>query len=103
MRLTVRRGRRIITAKVPTIPLAKRNWNFINEYNGNQTGYKEWGNDIAYIYAPQIWRGNMDTIKQFIRRKKAVIFGPQLFDFPVELLLICFERGQFAILLNVFL
>jgi carboxyl-terminal processing protease len=73
-RLRIKRGRKVFTAKVRCILNSEKNWGDINNYTANNTGYKTIGNSIAYVYAMQVWGGNMDTIKALIRSKKAVIF-----------------------------
>jgi hypothetical protein len=54
--------------------VSQRNWQYINNYTANETGYKTIGDSIAYIYTMQIWDKNVDTILSLIRSKKAVIF-----------------------------
>jgi carboxyl-terminal processing protease len=73
-RLEIKRGRQIIIVKVKCIMASKRDWGDLTNYTSNETGYKTVGNSIAYVYAWQMWKGNMDTIKELIKSKKAVIF-----------------------------
>lgn len=72
--LQVKRNDKILTLKIKCIPAAKRNWGDLNDYTYNDKGYKTIGNSIAYVYASQIWHGDLDTIKALIKRSKAVIF-----------------------------
>jgi len=72
--LKIKRGDKILTVKVKCIPAAKRDWRDLTDYTFNNTGYKTIGNSIAYVYASQIWHGDIDTIKALIKRSKAVIF-----------------------------
>jgi len=73
-KLKIKRGVRIMDVKVKCILPSQRDWRDLTEYQSNATGYKTVGNSIAYVYAAQIWSGNLDTIKNLIRSKKAVIF-----------------------------
>ncbi len=72
--VTLRRGSKVLTTRVETMLKSSRNWQYINDYTANQTGYKTIGNSIAYIYTMQIWEKNLDSIKALISSKKAVIF-----------------------------
>ena len=72
--LKIKRGKQILTVKVKCMATANRSWQDLTGYTYNNTGYKLVGNSIAYIYAAQIWHGNIDTIKSLIKRCKAVIF-----------------------------
>lgn len=74
LKLKIKRGNEIFTKKVKCILTAEKNWGDISNYTHNETGYKTVGNSIAYIYAMQIWKGNIDTIKALIKSRKAVIF-----------------------------
>lgn len=73
-KLKIKRGRKVFTAIVKNIPMSEKKWVDINNYTANQTGYKIIGNSIVYVYAMQVWKGNMDTIKSLIKTHKAVIF-----------------------------
>jgi carboxyl-terminal processing protease len=72
--LEIKRGNQIFTARVKCILASKRDWRYLNDYTANKTGYKAIGNSITYVYAWQMWHGNMDTIKALIKSRKAVIF-----------------------------
>lgn len=72
--LKVKRGYKTLTVKVKCMLATKRDWRDLTGYTYNNTGYKTVGNSIAYVYAAQIWHGNIDTIKSLIKRSKAVIF-----------------------------
>jgi carboxyl-terminal processing protease len=72
--LKIKRGNKTFTVKVKCMPTSEKNWGDICNYTANNTGYKVMGNSIAYVYAMQVWLGNMDTIKALIKSKKAVIF-----------------------------
>jgi carboxyl-terminal processing protease len=72
--LKIKRGSETFAANVKCILQVKKLYGGIDNYTANETGYKSVGNSIAYIYAMQIWAGNMDTIKALIKSKKAVIF-----------------------------
>ena len=72
--ITLRRGSKVFSTKIRTILKSDRDWQYINDYTMNETGYKTMGNSIAYIYTMQIWDKNVDSIKALIRSKKAVIF-----------------------------
>lgn len=73
-KLKIRRGNQVTEVKVKCILPSQRDWRDLTEYQSNATGYKTIGNSIAYVYAAQIWSGNLDTIKNLIKSKKAVIF-----------------------------
>jgi len=73
-KLEIKRGRQIFTVKVQCILASEKKWGDIQNYTANNTGYKTIGNSIAYVYAMQVWKGNMDTIKSLIKSHKAVIF-----------------------------
>ncbi|NRF40232.1 S41 family peptidase [Pedobacter foliorum] len=73
-RIRAKRGSQIIEVKIKCILSSKRDWEELTNYTNNETGYKSIGNSIAYVYAWQMWKGNMDTIKALIKSKKAVIF-----------------------------
>jgi carboxyl-terminal processing protease len=73
-KLKIKRGRQIFTVKVKCILTSQKNWGDIQNYTANKTGYKTIGNSIAYVYAMQVWKGNMDTVKSLIKSHKAVIF-----------------------------
>lgn len=72
--LKIKRGNRIFTTSTACILTSERNWGALSNYTSNETGYKSIGNSIAYIYAMQIWDGNLDSINALIKRKSAVIF-----------------------------
>jgi C-terminal processing protease CtpA/Prc len=72
--LKIKRGDEILTLKVKCMLAAKRDWRYLTNYTYNDKGYKKVGNSIAYVYAAQIWHGNLDTIKALIKKSKAVIF-----------------------------
>ncbi len=72
--LQIKRGNQIFTASVKCIPASKRDWRYLTDYTANKAGYKTIGNSITYVYAWQMWHGNMDTIKALIKSRKAVIF-----------------------------
>jgi carboxyl-terminal processing protease len=72
--LRIKRGKQIFTASVQCIRTSERNWGDLTNYTYNATGYKAVGNSIAYVYASQIWHGDLDSIKALIKSKKAVIF-----------------------------
>jgi carboxyl-terminal processing protease len=72
--ITLKRGSKVFSTEVRTVLKSTRNWQFINDYTMNETGYKTMGNSIAYIYTMQIWDKNVDSIKALISSKKAVIF-----------------------------
>jgi len=72
--VTIKRGQKTFTTKVSSMLVSQRNWQYINNYTANETGYKTIGDSIAYIYTMQIWDKNVDTILSLIRSKKAVIF-----------------------------
>jgi carboxyl-terminal processing protease len=73
-KLKIKRGNLIFDVNVKCILPSQRDWRDLTEYQSNETGYKTVGNSIAYVYAAQIWSGNLDTIKNLIKSKKAVIF-----------------------------
>jgi len=72
--VTIRRGQKTFTTKANSMQVSQRNWQYINNYTANETGYKTIGDSIAYIYTMQIWDKNVDTILALIKSKKAVIF-----------------------------
>jgi carboxyl-terminal processing protease len=72
--IILRRGSKVLRTEVRTILKSTRDWQYINDYTMNETGYKTIGNSIAYIYTMQIWDKNVDSIKALISSKKAVIF-----------------------------
>jgi carboxyl-terminal processing protease len=72
--ITLRRGSKVFSTEVRTMLKSGRDWQYINDYTMNETGYKTMGNSIACIYTMQIWDKNVDSIKALIRSKKAVIF-----------------------------
>jgi carboxyl-terminal processing protease len=72
--ITLSRGTKVFRTEVCTISKSDRDWQYINDYTMNETGYKTIGNSIAYIYTMQIWDKNVDSIKALISSKKAVIF-----------------------------
>lgn len=72
--LRIKREDRIFTVRINCTLAAKRDWHDLTDYTYNKAGYKTIGNSIAYVYAWQMWHGNMDTIKTLIKSKKAVIF-----------------------------
>lgn len=72
--LKIKRGTKVFTVKVKCIPAADRSWKDLNNHVANERGYETIGSSIVRVYAAQIWRGNIDTIKALIKRHKAVIF-----------------------------
>lgn len=72
--LAIQRGRKKVIVKIKCIIASKREWGDLTNYTSNETGFKTIGNSIAYVYAWQMWKGNIDTIKALIKTKKAVIF-----------------------------
>ena len=73
-RVTIKRGAKTFTAVIGTIPAAKRNWQYQNNYNVNDKGYEMIGKSIIKVYTDQDWAKNGDTIKALMRTKKAIIF-----------------------------
>jgi carboxyl-terminal processing protease len=72
--LKIKRGTKIFTVNVKCMPAADRSWRELNNHAANETGYETIGSSILRVYAAQIWRGNIDTIKTLLKRHKAVIF-----------------------------
>ena len=72
--VTIKRAQKTFTTKVSSMLVSQRNWQYINNYTANETGYKTIGDSIAYVYTMQIWDKNVDTILSLIHSKKAVIF-----------------------------
>ncbi len=73
-RLTIKRGTHIFNTTVPTILSSKRDWGVQTNYTFNNAGYKKLDDSLLVIYAAQIWKGNLDTLKYMINQAKAVIF-----------------------------
>jgi carboxyl-terminal processing protease len=72
--LTLKRAGQSHSTNATCILTTEKKWQDIANYMGNETGYKTIGNSIAYVYAAQIWKGNLEQIKALIKSKKAVIF-----------------------------
>ena len=72
--LTIQRGKDIFNKTVNRVSTSKRDWGSFINYTANETGFKKIGDSILYIYAWQIWNGNLDTIKHLIKQSNAVIF-----------------------------
>ncbi len=72
--LKIKRGSKVFTMKIKCMLAADRSWGDLNNHTANETGYETIGNLIVHVYAAQIWRGNIDTIKSLIKNHKAVIF-----------------------------
>jgi len=73
-RLKIKHGDQTFTIDIPSVLASKLDWRPLINYTSNETGYKTVGHSIAYIYASQIWHGNLDSMISLISRKKAVIF-----------------------------
>lgn len=72
--LMIKRGTQNFTAIVRCIRTSEKDWRDLTNYTNSTTGYKIVGRSIAYVFASQIWHGDLDTIKALIKTKKAVIF-----------------------------
>ena len=83
--LEIKRDNRIIKTTITRISTQSRDWGAMINYTYNDAGYKKLNDSVLLIYAMQIWKGNIDTIKYLIKRSKAVIFDvrnyPQNDDF----------------------
>jgi C-terminal processing protease CtpA/Prc len=73
-RVTIKRGAKMFTTLISSIPAAKRNWQSQNNYNVNEKGYEIIGKSIVMVYTDQNWGKSADTIKALMRTKKAIIF-----------------------------
>ncbi len=89
----IKRGGKIFTLTVKCMLAAERSWADLNDYTANKTGYEIIGNSILLVYAGQIWRGNIDTIKTLVKTNRAVIFDVR--NYP--------NNDEFYKLFNVFL
>ncbi|HMI02064.1 MAG TPA: S41 family peptidase [Pedobacter sp.] len=72
--LTLKRAGQSHSTNTTCILITEKKWQDIANYMGNETGYKTIGSSIAYVYAAQIWKGNLEQIKTLIKSKQAVIF-----------------------------
>lgn len=75
--LTVKRGDRVFTTAIERISSAenfKKNWRDIINYKSGNSVCKKLNDSILLIYAGEIWKGNIDTVKSLIKQSKAVIF-----------------------------
>ena len=72
--LTLKRAGQLLKTNAACILSTEKKWQDITGYTGNETGYKTIGNSIAYVYASQIWKGNLEQIKTLVKSKQAVIF-----------------------------
>ncbi len=72
--LKIKRGNQIIETVATRILTRNKDWRQSINYTYNDLGYKQLNDSILLVYASQIWRGNIDTIKHLIKQSKAVIF-----------------------------
>lgn len=83
--LEIKRGNKIIKTIVTRISTQIKDWRTSINYTYNEKGYKQLNDSILLVYAWQIWKGNIDSIKHLIKQSKAVIFDvrnyPQGDDF----------------------
>lgn len=73
-KVTIKRGAKTFITTIGSIPAAKRNWQYQNNYNANDKGYEMIGKSIIKVYTDQNWGKNADTIKALMRTKMAIIF-----------------------------
>lgn len=72
--LEIRRGDKILVTTIKRVSTSNRNWGPFINYTSNDVGYKKINDSVLLIYAMQIWDGNLDTIKQLVKKSNAVIF-----------------------------
>ncbi|HTF31591.1 MAG TPA: S41 family peptidase [Flavitalea sp.] len=80
--LEIKRGKDIRAVTVTRTSTQKRDWRAFYNYTSSDVGYRKINDSILLISAAQIWDGNIDTIKQLIKKSAAVIFDVR--NYPVN-------------------
>lgn len=72
--LLIKRGNKTVKSSITRIPTAQRDWGAFINYTYNDVGYRKVNDSVLIIYAMQIWKGNIDSMKKLISGSKVVIF-----------------------------
>lgn len=72
--LQLKRGNSVVKTTVARTPTQQRDWGAFINYTANDKGYEMLADSVLLVYTMQVWNGNIDTVKQLVKRSKAVIF-----------------------------